>query len=114
MAEAFGAYMGLLFRAAKFPNLTTVKEQNFKRACVLFLVTCLLCLPAAILFFHVRNSPGSFTVVQAMFLGRFLPILYFSFVLVGFSEYVAIKLKCFEMKLTMYRRMPEDADDEEK
>lgn len=110
-ALGFGAYSGLLFRAANFANLTAAPEQNMKKALLLIGVTTLLCLPAAILTLVVQSCLNSLTVLQAMLLGRLIPIFYASFVLVALSEYVAINLKLFELKLTMYRRMSDDEDD---
>ena len=43
-------------------------------------------------------------------MGRFIPIFYVTFVLVALSEYVAINLKIFDLKLSMYKRMPEDKE----
>mmetsp|Transcript_22429 Transcript_22429/g.27619 ORF Transcript_22429/g.27619 Transcript_22429/m.27619 type:complete len:151 (-) Transcript_22429:72-524(-) len=109
-AIGFGSYLGLVYRAAKFPNLTTVADQNCKKAIVLLIVTNMLCLPAAILSLVVQSSLSEMSLLTAMLLGRFIPIFYASFVLVALSEYVAIKMKLFDLKLSMYKRMHVDKD----
>ena len=58
----------------------------------------------------VQAKLSTFSPVEAMFLGRFVPIMYASFVLVALSEYSATRMNVYDRKLTMRKPIDEEID----
>ena len=98
VAACFGCYFGLVFAAYKWPMMhrSVLKNETFWKPAARLLITLLMWIPSAFLFFYLKPSHIK-NIYLLMLLKTLLPTFAMGFILFGVSDRVNLKLGLLEL-----------------